>query len=75
MSDVVVVLPFEPVMQIILAFVYRAANSISEMIGVPCACSFCISGAVNGIPGDLMTSSALRINSSECLPSSHFTPF
>lgn len=35
MSEVVVVFPFEPVIQTIFASVYRPANSISEMMGVP----------------------------------------
>ena len=57
-------------MQIILALVNRAANSISEMIGVPCCWSLTINGAVSGIPGDLITSSALRMRDSVCCPSS-----
>ena len=51
-------------------FLQRAANSISEMIGVPWAMSCCTIGAEKGIPGDLMTSSAARIFSVLCWPSS-----
>ena len=53
-------------MQIIFAFVYLAANSISEITGVFCARSFLISGAFSGIPGLLITSVAERILSSVC---------
>ena len=63
-SEVVVVLPLLPVIQIILALVYLPANSISEIIGVPLSFNFKMSGALFGIPGLLMTSSAFKINSS-----------
>ena len=70
-----VVFPFEPVIQIILASVYLPANSISEMIGVPCSLNFRISGASLGIPGLFTTSSALKICSSVCRPSSQAMPW
>ena len=65
------VFPLLPVMQIILASVYLPANSISEMTGMPFAFSFRISGASFGMPGLLIASSAFRISSSVCPPSSH----
>ena len=62
----VVVLPLLPVTQINFALVYRDANSISEMIGVPCFLSTCTSAAVSGMPGLLIISSAFRIKLSVC---------
>ena len=70
-NDVVVVFPLLPVMQIILALVYRPANSISDMMGIPNAIIFLTIGASLGMPGLLITSSAFKISSSVCLPSSH----
>ena len=69
-SEVVVVFPFEPVIHIILPLEYRAANSISEIIGIPWFMSCWMIGAFSGMPGDLITSSAFRIRSALCFPSS-----
>src|SRR5690554_5605688 len=54
----------------ILAFVYRAANSISEITGMPCSLIFCTMGTLSGIPGLFITSSACRTRSWVCIPSS-----
>ncbi|KAA6330429.1 hypothetical protein EZS27_020858 [termite gut metagenome] len=70
MRLVVVVFPLLPVMQIILALVYRPANSISEMMGMPRSFNFKTSGASFGIPGLLIISSAFKISFSVCLSSS-----
>ena len=75
MSEVVVVFPFEPVIQTIFASVYRPANSISEMMGVPFSFNFIMSGASLGIPGLFTTSSAFRISSSVWCPSSQAMPY
>ena len=50
---------------------YRPANSISEMTLMPLPSIFCTIAAVDGIPGLLITSSALRMRSSLCFPSSY----
>ena len=64
MSDVVVVLPFEPVIQMVRARpIYFAANSISEMMGVPFSRRALTTSAFSGMPGDLMTRSACRMRS------------
>ena len=70
MREVVVVLPFEPVMQIFFAESYRLANSISDIISMPFSLIFCTMGTVPGMPGDFTTSSALRMSSSVCWPCS-----
>ena len=71
MSDVVVVLPFEPVMHIIFELVYRPANSISLMICMPLSVAFLTIGASLGMPGLFIISSAARILASVCCFSSH----
>ena len=71
MRLVVVVFPFEPVIQIILAFVYRPASSISLIIGIPAAFISTIMGDLSGIPGLFTTSSAFRMYSRVCCFSSH----
>ena len=69
-NEVVVVLPLLPVIHIILELVYRPANSISLIIGMLFfTISFTI-GTSLGIPGLLITSSAFKINSAVCWPSS-----
>ena len=70
-NNVVVVLPLLPVMPIIFASVYRAANSISEMIGTEAFFKSCIKGIVSGIPGLLTIISASKKRFSECFSSSH----
>ena len=70
MSEVVVVLPLLPVMQIFFALSYLAANSISEMMCMPFSSAFLTMGAVPGMPGLLTISSALSISSSLCCPCS-----
>ena len=70
-SDVVVVFPLLPVIHIILAFVYRPANSISEIMGMPAFCAFCTMGASLGMPGLFIISCAPSIFSSVCCFSSH----
>ena len=71
MSEVVVVLPLLPVMQIILASVYLPANSISDITGIFLRFNSPMMGASLGIPGLLITSEALRMSSGVCCPSSH----
>ena len=58
------VLPLLPVIQIIFESVYLPANSISLMTGILCSKTFFIIGAVSGMPGLLIISSAFRISSS-----------
>ena len=48
-------------MQIVFAFVYRLANSISEITPIPLDSSFLINGISFGIPGDFITSEDLSI--------------
>ena len=75
MSDVVVVLPFEPVMQMVRALpLYRPANSISEIMCMPFSRSACTTGAFSGMPGDLTTSSAASMRSIVWPPCSYSTP-
>ena len=59
-------------MQIFFAESYLPANSISEMMCIPFSFMARISGTVSGIPGLFTTSSALRIFSIVCPPSSHW---
>ena len=63
-------MPFVPVMQIIFAFVKRAANSISDMTLIFLSFNPTIIEALSGIPGLLTTSLAAKIISCECCPSS-----
>ena len=58
-------------MQTFFAESYLPANSISEITLMPPSIIFFTIGAVDGMPGLLMTSSALRMSSSECLPCSY----
>lgn len=64
------VFPLLPVMQIFFALSKRPANSISEITGMPALTASLTRGAVSGMPGLLMISSALRISSLEWCPSS-----
>ena len=70
MSEVVVVLPLLPVTQIFLARSYLPANSISDITGMPALMALLTIGAVSGIPGLFIISSALRILSLLWPPSS-----
>ena len=74
MSDVVVVLPLLPVMQIMRASVYRPANSISLMTGTPFPRRATTIGAVSGMPGLLTASSAVSTRSGVWPPSSQAMP-
>jgi len=74
MSEVVVVLPLLPVIQIFLALVKRPANSISEMILIPFFLIALMMGVLSGIPGLLIISSALSISRSVWLPDSWWIP-
>src|SRR5690606_40171196 len=67
---VVVDLPFEPVIQYSFASVYCAANSISEITGMPACFNVFIKGAWLGMPGLLTTKAACMILCSVCCCSS-----
>ena len=54
----------------VLACVYRAANSISDIMGMPFCFNSTIIGAVSGMPGLFTTSVACNIVSFVCPPSS-----
>jgi hypothetical protein len=58
-------------MAMILASVYRAANSISEMREIPFALMALTTSFFSGMPGLMMISEALRISSRLCWPDSN----
>src|ERR1700687_6198940 len=73
-SEVVGVLPFEPVIPIMRPFKKRSASSISLQIVTPLARAACSNGASAGTPGLATIKSCSRNVSSLCPPSSKWTP-
>jgi len=73
-KDVVVVLPFDPVIASVLPFRYWAASSNSPIIGSPKACTCTSSGVSSGTPGLTTIRSCLRNVKSPWPPASTAMP-